>query len=154
MTYYGARATATFMERRFELYGAYYEGSSRLESIRDRDGNIIIQSQTTPMQRGHVTMYGGRLDLTDDYSDPRRGFRLDIGRTQTPPADSGPDFYRAGLQCNGLRPRNKKGHLGLQFLQVRCRRETPGTDRSGNYRTGAGPELRFHCQPHPAAILF
>jgi hypothetical protein len=93
ITYYGSRLTATFFDRRFEFYGAYYEGSSQLKSIRDRDGNVIVQSQNAPVERGHVTIVGTRLDLTDDYADPRMGLRFDISRTLTPPRESGPDFY-------------------------------------------------------------
>lgn len=93
MTYYGTRITATFFDRRFELYGAYYQGSSQFESIRDKDGNVVIESETSSVSRGHVTILGTRVDLTDDYADPRRGVRLDIGRSISPPEDSGPDYF-------------------------------------------------------------
>ena len=39
--YYGARMTATFLDRRVELHGAWYEGASRLKTIRDKEGNVI-----------------------------------------------------------------------------------------------------------------
>ncbi len=91
--YFGGRMTATFFDRRFEVYGAWYQGAMSLKSIRDRDGNIIVEAQDAPRQRGHTTLYGTRFDLTDDYADPRRGIRLDVTRSRTPPADSGPDYY-------------------------------------------------------------
>jgi len=34
--YFGGRLTATFFERRLEMYGAWYGGASKLHSIRDR----------------------------------------------------------------------------------------------------------------------
>ena len=44
LEYYGGRLTATFLERRFELYGAWYGGASKLRSIRDKDGNVIVEA--------------------------------------------------------------------------------------------------------------
>lgn len=90
--YFGGRVTATFLERRFELYGAWYGGASKLSSIRDKDGNVIVEAQGASRQQFHTTMFGTRLDLTDDYDDPRRGVRLAVTRSASPPSDSGPDY--------------------------------------------------------------
>lgn len=89
---FGGRLTATFHDRQIELYGGWYESASKLRSIRDKDGNIIVQAQDAARVRRISTFIGTRFDLTDDYGDPRRGVRLDISRYANPPADSGPDF--------------------------------------------------------------
>jgi outer membrane protein assembly factor BamA len=115
MTYYGSRATATFFERRFELYGAYYQGSSQLKSIRDRDGNLIVETQSA-RSRGHVTLLGTRVDLTDDYADPRRGVRLDVGRSLTPPQDSGPDFYIQDMSFTGYIPLGRRSTWAFNYF--------------------------------------
>lgn len=91
--YYGARMTATFLERRLELYGSWYEGAARLDSIRDSDGVLIARTQNAPRSHGITTRLGTRLDLTDDYADPRRGLRLDITRSWSLPNGSGADYY-------------------------------------------------------------
>jgi len=91
--YYGGRLTATFFDRRFEVYGGWYKGASQLDSIRDKDGHIIVDAQNADRERVTTNILGTRLDLTDDYADPRRGVRLNISRFSTPPSDSGPDFY-------------------------------------------------------------
>ncbi|MBI1823178.1 MAG: hypothetical protein HYR80_03565 [Nitrospirae bacterium] len=117
ITYYGSRLTATFFDRRFEFYGAYYEGSTQLKSIRDRDGNIIVQSQNAPVERGHVALVGTRLDLTDDYADPRRGFRLDISRTMTPPREMGPDFYLQDYNASAYFPLGRRSTWAFSFLR-------------------------------------
>jgi len=91
--YYGGRLTATFFDRHFELYGGWYRGASQLDSIRDKDGNLIIDAQDADREWVKTTMIGTRLDFTDDYADPRRGVRINISRFSTPPSDSGPDFY-------------------------------------------------------------
>ena len=90
--YFGGRLTATFFERRFEMYGAWYSGASRLHSIRDRDGNVIVKAQGATRQRSQTSIFGMRIDLTDDYDDARSGVRLAATRSSSPPTDSGPDF--------------------------------------------------------------
>jgi hypothetical protein len=115
--YYGARMTATFYDRRFETYGAWYEGASRLKSIRDKDGNIIVEVQNSPRDRGHTTLLGARLDLTDDYSDPRRGFRFDVTRTQSPPRGSGPDYFVMDYNTTAYVPVGARNTLAFNLLR-------------------------------------
>jgi hypothetical protein len=117
MTYYGSRMTATFLERRIEFYGAYYQGSSQLKSIRDKDGNVIIETQSSQVGRGHVTLLGTRVDLTDDYADPRRGLRLDIGRSLTPPRNSGPDFYIQDMSATGYVPLGRRSTWAFNYFR-------------------------------------
>ncbi len=93
MAYIGTRLTATFLERRLEFYGAYYHGTQQLRSIRDRAGNVIIEAENAAVERGYVSMFGTRIDLTDDYRDPRRGVRLDTNWSSSPPLEHGPRYY-------------------------------------------------------------
>jgi len=115
--YYGARMTATFFDRRIEAYGARYWGASRLKSIRDKEGNLIVEAQDPPRDRGHTTLLGARLDLTDDYADPRRGFRLDVSRTQSPPQGSGPDYFVMDYNTAGYIPFRQRDTLVLNMLR-------------------------------------
>jgi len=115
--YYGARMTATFFDRRFEVYGAWYEGASKLKSIRDKDGNVIIEAQDSPRQSAHVTLFGSHLDLTDDYSDPRRGVRFDVTRTQSPQSDSGPDYYVMDYNTTAYVPIGRRSTWAFNFLR-------------------------------------
>ena len=115
--YYGARMTATFLDRRLELHGAWYEGASRLKSIRDKEGNLILEAQDPPRDRGHTTLLGARFDLTDDYTDPRRGLRLDITRTQSPPRGSGPDYFVMDYNTTAYIPFRRRDTLALNLLR-------------------------------------
>jgi hypothetical protein len=124
-TYSGARMTATFFDRRVELHGAWYQGASRLKSIRDKDGNLIIDAQDAPRESGHTTLFGIRFDVTDDYVDPRRGLRFDATRSQSPPRGSGPDYYVMDYNTTGYIPFGKRSTLALNLLysDARVRRK-------------------------------
>lgn len=127
LTYYGSRLTATFFERRMEFYGAYYQGSSRLKSIRDQDGNVLVQSQNAQLERGHTNLLGTRLDLTDDYQDPRRGFRIDLSRTLAPPRDSGPDFYVQDYNATAYVPLGRRSTWAFNYLRSDAHVRRQGT---------------------------
>jgi hypothetical protein len=115
--YEGGRITATFFDRRFEVYGAWYQGAMKLKSIRDKDGNVIVEAQDAHRERGHNTQVGARLDLTDDYGDPRRGIRLDVTRSRTPPRDSGPDFYVMDYNTTGYLPLGSRSTWAFNYLR-------------------------------------
>lgn len=114
---YGGRLTATFLERRIEVYGGWYESASKLRSIRDKDGNLIVQAQDGARDQHHTTIIGTRFDLTDDYGDPRRGVRLDISRFATPPTDSGPDFAVMDYNLTGYLPMGKRNTWVFNLLR-------------------------------------
>lgn len=129
--YYGARMTASFSERRYEFYSAWYQGTLQLKNIRDKDGNIIMPADDAEVQRGHATIVGARLDLTDDYADPHRGVRLDVSRTITPPKDSGPDYYQQDYSLSAFVPIGKRNTWAFNFLRSDAHVNSIGeTDRS------------------------
>jgi hypothetical protein len=115
--YFGGRMTASFFERRFEVYGAWYQGAMKLKSIRDKDGTVIVEAQDSARVRGHNTLVGTRLDLTDDYSDPRRGVRFDVTRSYTPPRDSGPDYYVMDYNTTAYVPLGRRSTWAFNFLR-------------------------------------
>ena len=115
--YYGGRMTATFFERRVEMYGGWYQGTSKLHSIRDKDGNLIVEAQDAARNERRTILLGTRFDLTDDYGDPRRGVRLDISRYATPPTDSGPDFAVIDYNLTGYLPVGKRNTLVFNYLR-------------------------------------
>ena len=115
--YFGGRLTATFFDRRFELYTAWFGSASTLKSIRDNQGNLIIEAQDPPHARGHTALIGTRFDLTDDYTDPRRGLRLDVTRTQSPPQGSGPDYYVMDYSATGYVPMGRRNTLAINLLR-------------------------------------
>jgi outer membrane protein assembly factor BamA len=129
--YFGGRLTGTFFERRLEFYGAWYQGASRLKSIRDKNGDLIVEAQDPPRNSGHTTIFGARVDLTDDYSDPRRGLRVDVSRSSSPPRGSGADYYVMDYSTTGYLPLGSRNTLAINFLRsdAHVRREGV-TDRA------------------------
>ena len=115
--YFGGRLTATFYDRRLEFYGGWYKGASQLESIRDKDGNVIIEAQDSSRDWRETRLIGIRLDLTDDYADPRKGLRLDVTRSFSPRENSGPDFYVMDYNMTAYLPMGKRSTWVFNFLQ-------------------------------------
>jgi len=115
--YYGGRLTATFLERRFELYGAWYGGASRLSRILDKDGNVVVEAKDASRHKFHTTLLGTRVDLTDDYDDPRRGVRLDIGRSASPPSGSGPDYAVMDYNLSAYLPIGSRNTWAFNYLR-------------------------------------
>src|SRR5574341_115039 len=89
----------------------------KLNSIRDKDGTVLVEAQDAPRQRGSTSLIGTRFDLTDDYGDPRRGVRFDVTRSQTPPNDSGPDFYVMDYNVTGYVPLGRRSTWAFNVLR-------------------------------------
>jgi hypothetical protein len=116
-TFGGSRLTATFFERRFELYAAFYGGHAQFKSIRNGDGNVIIEAQDAAKTRTLTTVFGTRFDMTDDYLDPRRGFRFEMSRWSTPPRDLGPDFFFMDYSATAYVPLGKASTWAFNYFR-------------------------------------
>lgn len=91
----------TLMDRRFNFMLNYYTGDFALDRILDSDGSEL-QLLAEPYRQS-VSNYsiGFSLDYTDDYLDPRRGFRFDLTLGDNPPDNrNDPDYYT--LDYNAL----------------------------------------------------
>ena len=108
----GARLTYTMYDRRFEFYGVLYKNESRLSAIRDNDGNLIQSTLNSETRTSDTYTYGMRLDLTDDYIDPRRGIRVETSLWHTPPSDDDSPDYDIAVSYT---------HLTLPTNIIRCR---------------------------------
>ncbi|MFI5345982.1 MAG: hypothetical protein ACHQ51_06375 [Elusimicrobiota bacterium] len=113
----GSRLTATFDERRFEGFVGYYGGSARLDALRDRGGTVILTSQNAPAYRFSIWVLGGRLDLTDDYIDPRRGIRVEPSLWRAPRQGAGPDFYFTDVNLTGYVPVGKRSTWAFNYFR-------------------------------------
>jgi hypothetical protein len=114
----GGRLTVTFADRRFELYSGGYLIGSQLDKVLDQNSNTIIDVAGSPTWRTKVYGAGVRTDLTDDYYDPRRGVRLDVGRWWSPPATmSDPDFYRMEYSATAYLPLGRRSTWVFNYFR-------------------------------------
>jgi hypothetical protein len=92
--YRTATLTLTLFDRRFELYGGYQTNRIDLVRIKDNEGELILEFADPVITETKTTVSGVVLDITDDRADPRRGFRIEAYRNQTPPSeDKDPDYF-------------------------------------------------------------
>ena len=114
----GGRLTATSFDRRLEAYGGGYKINSELDKVLDQQRNTIIDVQDSPKWRANVYGLGLRGDLTDDYYDPRKGFRLDVSRWWSPPAKtSDPDYYRIEYNAAAYLPLGKRSTWVFNYFR-------------------------------------
>jgi hypothetical protein len=116
-SFYGGRLLATFFERRFEVYAGMYGGSAQFKSIRDQDGDVIIEAQSAARSRPTTTVFGVNVDMTDDYVNPRRGLRFDVSRWRTPPQDLGPDFFYMDYKTTAYIPIGRRSTWAFNYLR-------------------------------------
>ncbi|MGB5397341.1 MAG: hypothetical protein WBN96_09340 [Gammaproteobacteria bacterium] len=115
----GARLTYTAFDRRFEFYGLVYKNSARLAAIRDRDGNLIQAAVDSELNKSDSFTYGIRLDLTDDYIDPRRGLRFESSAWHSPPdSDDDPDYDIIEFNLTGYIPFGVRDTLALNYFHA------------------------------------
>ena len=100
----GGRLTATFYDRRFEMYLAYYKFWSRLDRIRDSKGDVILEVNNPKTEAHDQKIAGIRFDFTDDYKDPRKGIRFDISGWYNPPQDGGAEYILLDVNSTAYLP--------------------------------------------------
>ncbi len=93
LTFAGARLVLSFEERMFEMYVQGYDGSYNIGTLKDQDGNLIVDAGDEAGNDFNLYAAGMVVDLTDDKSDPRRGIRLDTNLGWSPPKDSSDADY-------------------------------------------------------------
>ena len=91
----------TLMDRRFNFFLNYHSGDFALDRILDSNGNELQVLDEPYTQSTSSYSIGFSLDFTDDYLDPRRGFRFELTLDDHPPDSShDPDYYT--LDYNAL----------------------------------------------------
>jgi len=127
----GGQLTASIFQRRLEFYAARYLFAAHLESIRDKDGAVIVEAQNGGEIRGGQNVFGALVDLTDDHSDPRVGARLDISGWQTPKHRDGPEYVLLDINTSVYFPMGKHSTWVVNYLHSDAHVSKKGeTDRA------------------------
>jgi len=112
-----SRLTATFLDRRVEAFLAYYGMRVELAAIRDRDGALITEAGDAAADWVETDILGGRLDLTDDYLDPRRGVRVEPSVWWTPPSGDAANFLYVDLSVTAYLPIGKRSTWAFNYFR-------------------------------------
>lgn len=89
-----AELTLNFMQRRLAFIASYSDDYNEIAAIRDVEGNILNQFTEPQVNEGIRRSYAAMIDLTDDYLDPKKGFRFHLGYQDNPTSDlDNPDYY-------------------------------------------------------------
>jgi len=111
------RLTATFLDRRLEAFVAYYGSQARLTSLRDNEGKLIVQTVGASTEWSDTDVIGARLDLTDDYMDPRRGVRFEPSLWWSPPRADAADFFFVDASVSAYVPIGKRSTWAFNYLR-------------------------------------
>ena len=100
-----ATVTLSLFDRRFELFGGLEKQKRSVTRIRDQDGNLIAQLSSGFKSESETTIFGIVVDYTDDRQDPLEGIRLQVTRSNSPPAsDVDPDTFVWDYSLTGYIP--------------------------------------------------
>ncbi|MDH5518198.1 MAG: hypothetical protein OEY36_10350 [Gammaproteobacteria bacterium] len=117
--FYGSRLTYTLFERRLEFYGMVFDNESKAGAIRNPDGSLLQSASHAELNKSRSMTIGSRLDLTDDYSDPRQGFRLELSFWHSPPREvNAVDFNIIDLNLTQYIAFSKNDTLVLNYFQA------------------------------------
>lgn len=116
--YVAPQLTYTRWERRLDFYVQVSQSGTSLKRVRDSAGHVI-SSFTEPQRAYAVQTRGGvRLDLTDEFYDPRQGVRLVTEYSDTPRQSAlQPDFYTLDYRLSAYLPVGKQSTLAFHAFQ-------------------------------------
>lgn len=101
----GFRATVSFFDKMLEFYNLNYLTSYKLDTLKDKEGNIIQDASDVKEQTYKIYSLGMMLDFTDDRLDPRLGIRFDGSLDYSPPnGGDGADYYVSNYNLTGYLP--------------------------------------------------
>jgi len=140
----------TFYDRRLTFSVDRYLAKGELSTIRDPDGVIIAEFSNPYKFNNNGTQWSLKLDLTDDYQDPRDGFRVNLGFQNHPAQSSNDaDFYVTDLNTSLYTPMRSHDTLIVNFFQSDAHVRTKGNID----RNAIANELGFNCSPGDTQCL-
>ena len=97
---YGKLRLSLF-ERRVEMSIKYTNTEATINKIFDNEGNLQTEFDNPSPQSMEKTTASFLLDLTDDYLDPRKGVRIEVQKSNSPPtSESESDYYIVDKKLN------------------------------------------------------
>ena len=132
----------SFYDRRVNLSYSQITNEFELSAIRGFEGNLLTQLNNPYTGEDTSERYSFDLDLSDDYLDPRQGFRFSMSYRDRPAtATRDPDFYVIDYKALGYIPMGKDNTLVLNYYQSDAHVRTTGDTDPSNIRA----ELELNC---------
>jgi len=114
----GGRVILTFYERMLEFYGVAYNINFKISAIRDNKGNLTSDIDDPVTLESTTTTFGTLVDYTDDRSDPKKGVRFFMERSNSPSAGDGDvNYYVMNYSLAGYVPVLKYSTLALNYFR-------------------------------------
>ena len=118
MSFTGLRTTASFYEKMVEFYAMAYLNSFKLKSLKDKEGNTILDASDSKEQKSNLYIGGFMIDYTDDRLDPRRGVRFDAGLDYSPRENGdSADYYVTNYNLTGYLPVGKRSSWVFNYFR-------------------------------------
>ena len=152
--FYGSRLTYTMHERKLEFYGMVFDNEAKAGALRNPDGSLIQAASDAETVAARSITVGVRLDLTDDYNDPRKGFRLEGSFWHSPPlSQDSPDYNIFDLNITGYVPVSKNDSVVLNYFQADTQMNRIGETETAVLEANQGydcaaipdPSLQQYC---------
>ncbi|MBI4082877.1 MAG: BamA/TamA family outer membrane protein [Candidatus Lambdaproteobacteria bacterium] len=138
----GGRLSWTADQRRFELFAEIFAQAVQLDRVRKPNGELIAEFTEPNRSSSRTQRLGVLVDRSDDYYDPRRGYRLGVDARYSPRQNSdAPDFYVVNLNAFAYVPLGRISTLALNLF-----RSDAVVNRSGDIDpVSVRQENDLHC---------
>lgn len=114
----GGRMILTFWERMLEFYAISYRINFKISAVRDDEGNLVSEVDDPESLEFQTSTYGTLFDYTDDRTDPKKGVRLLVERSDSPPSDEDSvDYYTMNYSFTGYIPMLSYSTLALNAFR-------------------------------------
>jgi outer membrane protein assembly factor BamA len=133
-----AQLNLRLWERRLQFNVAGNTQSATLGRIRDKDGEVITESDGKT-EKGFNRAFGAVLDLTDDKSDPRDGLSAEVYKYDRPdPGGDQPKFYTMDYNVLYYVPMARKNTLVFNVYRSDAIVERKGETDAATIRENLG----------------
>lgn len=130
-------------DRRLNYFLSRLEDEFTLDAILDSDGSLIQALGSAYNIKNTINVIGFSVDLTDDYLDPRKGFRFGLEYIDHPVngANDDPDFYVLNYNFLYYLPLRKADTLVVNYFQSDAHVRAIGNVNESDIRN----ELNLNC---------
>jgi hypothetical protein len=152
----GGRTILTFFERQLEFYLIGYAVDFKISAIRDNEGSLVSQIDDPEPIEALSTTWGTFIDYTDDRTDPKKGVRLQVERSGSPPRNKDAvDYFVMNYSLTGYVPVLAYSTLAFNYFRSDAHVVRPGNTDPENLKTDFGcfaPSIE-QCDPAVQAVV-